>query len=531
MGQAKKKSFLFITIAMILIIIFTRATTISHNMELHPDEHVFYNAAQSLKSYVAGSSHIYEEEKEYPEGAIVLQLPFHILSSIVYRLSEVSLSPQLCGRIASIFYFSIGAVLGCVILYRYLSQTYISLVIYACTIIFSIIHITQSRYGTSDASTFFLLMAVIYLAAHSLDSKAHGLRFILLSFFMTGALSATKYPLIFFIIIPIFCAIKLLKNVPLWKAIILPLCMLSTLYIGFAILSPKAAFDPMYIVRASTREVGAYITQRSYSFSNVWTHFMSILTYSFFYSGFPLMPFFFTLCIRHQLVNADTSNSQVRLFSLVIPALIVIFFIYNLFVMLLVSRTYYPFFFLTDLYVSAYIGNIFSDLNMRKRIVTCILCALMIVRGCYYTILLSSKNDSAELSDIITSVVDENWEYTTILSGFMVLPQGYNTYPGLQLVNSDDLRFSSDETTELKHGELFIAGARQHTVYSLYYNFLPSKHSNTLDSEIWLKFLEQNSEYFVYRPYPLYIDYILGNWILGTNGCYEFPTVCLFYRS
>lgn len=154
----------------------------------------------------------------------------------------------------------------------------------------------------------------------------------------------------------------------------------------------------------------------------------------------------------------------------------------------------------------------------------------MVGRGIYYLALLSEKNDSEKFADMIADVVDENWEHTTILSGFMVLPLGYNDYPDLQLVNSDNSRFLTPESTELKHGELFIAGARLHTVYSLYYNFLPSQHGSTLDSEVWLKFLEQNSEYYVGRPYPLYTDYILGNWIMGTNGCYEFPTACLFYR-
>lgn len=531
MKQSNKKAYIVVAV-MIFMIIFTRAITISHNMELHPDEHVFYNAAQSLKNCIFDSTQVFEEEKEYPEGAFVLQLPFHILSSIIYRLSGISVSPQLSGRIAAVFYFTAGAVIGCAILYKYLSQKLTSLIIYGCTIVFSVIHITQSRYGTSDAITLSLLMAVIYLAARSLDSKKHNLAYIISAFFMTGALAAAKYPLIFFAVIPVFCAVKQLKKYSFGKRVLLSLVMLTALYIGFAILSPKAAFDPMYIVRASTREVGAYVTAYSYSLADVWTHFMAMLTYSFFYSGFPLMPIFFGLCIKHLLRNTDSfaSSSEATLFSIVIPALTVIFFVYNLFVMLLVSRTYYPFFFLTDLYVSAYIGNVFSEVNTRKRIASCALCLLMVGRGIYYLALLSEKNDSEKFADMIADVVDENWEHTTILSGFMVLPQGYNDYPDLQLVNSDNPRFLTPESTELKHGELFIAGARLHTVYSLYYNFLPSQHSSTLDSEIWLKFLEQNSEYYVGRPYPLYTDYILGNWIMGTNGCYEFPTACLFYR-
>ncbi len=85
--EKSRKQFIGIMLIMVFMIALTRGLTISHNMELHPDEHVFFNAAQSLKGYISGSSPVYVEEKEYPEGAIVLQLPFHILSSVIARAS------------------------------------------------------------------------------------------------------------------------------------------------------------------------------------------------------------------------------------------------------------------------------------------------------------------------------------------------------------------------------------------------------------------------------------------------------------
>ena len=111
--EKSRKRFIGIVVIMVFMIALTRGLTISHNMELHSDEHVFFTAAQSLKGYISGSSPVYEEVKEYPEGAIVLQVPFHILTAIINRLAGADISPRLSGRIAAVFYFTVGAVLGC----------------------------------------------------------------------------------------------------------------------------------------------------------------------------------------------------------------------------------------------------------------------------------------------------------------------------------------------------------------------------------------------------------------------------------
>ena len=120
--EKSRKQFIGIVLIMVFMIALTRGLTISHNMELHGDEHVFFTAAQSLKGYISGSSPVYEEVKEYPEGAIVLQVPFHILTAIINRLAGADISPRLSGRIAAVFYFTVGAVLGCVVFRRFFSN-------------------------------------------------------------------------------------------------------------------------------------------------------------------------------------------------------------------------------------------------------------------------------------------------------------------------------------------------------------------------------------------------------------------------
>ena len=111
MVRSKRQAVAIILITVFLVAL-TRGLTISHNMELHSDEHVFFTAAQSLKGYLSGSSPVYEEVKEYPEGAIVFQLPFHILTAVINRLCSAGISPRLSGRIADVFYFTIGVALG-----------------------------------------------------------------------------------------------------------------------------------------------------------------------------------------------------------------------------------------------------------------------------------------------------------------------------------------------------------------------------------------------------------------------------------
>ena len=48
MDKSRKQS-IYIVVIMVFMIALTRGLTISHNMELHSDEHVFFTAAQRLK--------------------------------------------------------------------------------------------------------------------------------------------------------------------------------------------------------------------------------------------------------------------------------------------------------------------------------------------------------------------------------------------------------------------------------------------------------------------------------------------------
>jgi hypothetical protein len=528
--ENSKKKTQFIVMAMVVLIVLTRALTISHNMELHADEYVFYTAAQSLKGYLSGSSPIYEEVKEYPEGAIVMQLPFHIMTAVINRLFNCSITPRLSGRIAAVFYFTAGAVLGCLVLNRFFTQKRLHLALYGIIMVFSLWHIQQSRYGTADAITLFLLMAVILFAGQSLVSPA-SCRWLFAAFFASGMLGACKYPLFFFAIIPVYAAVIISGKLSPGKKLLVIGASFVFLYLGFAVISPKAALDPLYIWRASTREVDSYMSSNGDSLiSTVWSHFMSVTTYSMLYSGFPFAPVFFIIGVKNLRNSSEDVTPAHTLFSRVIPSVIVAFFAYNLFVSLLFFRTYYPFFFLTDLYVVMAIGRWIED-GRAKKAMAVLLTAVMIIRGAYFIYLLSDKDDKIHMAQLISETVDDEWKATTIISGFLVLPDDYTEYPNLKVINITDERLVNPQSNGLEKGELLIAGASYYTDEYLYCDFLPSNYNDYGSTLVWNNFAETNAQYYVGELYPNYIYYLFGYWMAGCDFNAEFPAFHVYYRG
>lgn len=529
MAQSKK-NFKIIVLVTVLLILLTRGLTISHNMELHPDEHVFFNAAQSLKGYLSGSSPIYEEVKTYPEGAIVYQLPFHIFTAILNRVFDAGISPQLSGRIAAVFYFTAGAVLGLVLIYRFFSKKLIYSIVYSLTVIFSLFHIEQSRYGTGDPISYFLLMAIILLTATALSAKRRSIFYILSATFLSGSLCAVKYPLLFFSVIPLYGLIVLLKGRSGGKKAGLIFAFVVLLYAGFACFSPKAAFDPSYILETSKLELDSYVGSASiFNLSSLYSHFMCVFTYAMLYAALPLAPVFFVAeLIRHKKARSERSSLDTLLYTL-IPILAIIFFTYNLFVQLVMMRAEYPFFFLCDIYAALFIGHWLTK-NGAKRVISILLTAVIVLRGAYFVCYMVMDNTQERLNELCHEAVDENWNSTTLLQGFMVLPTGIHEYKNVSSTPIGDERFGNQETIELKPGELCITSVRDHYYYA--YDFVSTEYPSNVDWQRWTSFTETNQQYFYAKMYPDYIYYLFGFWIYGSTGtAHEFPTEYVYYRS
>ena len=112
----RKRIFLIIIFSMLALIAITRLLTLRHGLKLHPDEIVFFSSASSL--FINSPYHVY---KLYPEGAFLLQMPFQMARQFVLLLMHYGDGAQLygahmTGRFAAVFYFSLGAVLGCTFL-------------------------------------------------------------------------------------------------------------------------------------------------------------------------------------------------------------------------------------------------------------------------------------------------------------------------------------------------------------------------------------------------------------------------------
>lgn len=237
-----------VILLMLVLIAVTRGLCLTHNMFKHPDEHVFFLAADNLASCWLGEAEEYEEVKEYPEGAIVLQAPFHAAAHIAAQALHKTTDPlvlgRLSGRAAAVFYFSAGACMGALVLWRFLSRRRSALAIYAATIVFSLMHLEQSRYGTGDAVSFCLLMVIVLLSALSLNGGKRPAASLAAAFFLSGLLCAVKYPQLLFVCIPAAAAGRYLKGKPAARKTLLVMAAIIFTAAGFLLFSPKVLSDP-----------------------------------------------------------------------------------------------------------------------------------------------------------------------------------------------------------------------------------------------------------------------------------------------
>lgn len=170
MPNQKRKCLPLFLIALvtILLIFFTRMVTLSHNLHLHPDEHVFYLSANSLLNSILHPGTTFEEYMEYPEGAYLFHAVFQFFGKIFRVLTGEEQQLQIWGRIASVCYFSVAVLLGMNLVARYLGKTPVSATVYGLTMCFSLFFMEQSRYGTGDMISLMLLMLLLILTAQAM---------------------------------------------------------------------------------------------------------------------------------------------------------------------------------------------------------------------------------------------------------------------------------------------------------------------------------------------------------------------------
>ena len=102
--------FVICIVAVLLFTVISRSVGLTYNLSLHPDESEFYNGSKSLAQAILNPGIPFVEEKEYPEGGYVLQMPFQIIREILDSSHWFWRSSQCWSRISSVFYFVLAMV-------------------------------------------------------------------------------------------------------------------------------------------------------------------------------------------------------------------------------------------------------------------------------------------------------------------------------------------------------------------------------------------------------------------------------------
>lgn len=514
---SRKRILWIIIFSMLALIAITRLLTLRHGLKLHPDELVFFSSASSL--FLNSPYHVY---KTYPEGAFLMQMPFQMARQLVLLLMHYSNGAQLygahiTGRFAAVLYFSLGAVLGCTFLYQTQKKT-LPIVLYAGMIVFSLFQIEQSRYGTGEAPSFFLMMAILNLLVLFIKSNKAWLLFT--AAFATGVLGAVKYPQLYFILLPIgaSCLNRRSNKTPL--AISIPVVILCTLA-GLLCFSPSL-LKPGFFSQVLSRETNAYIANPNIvSAGTPLGHLISLTIYHFFYSDVPFAPIFAIAGVLSLFRQNEHTNSR-TLIAVFVPLVFAGFFLYNLFITTLFFRTYYLYFSLFMLYTAIGLSELFT----RKRIKTLILAliCIMVVRGGYLIALFAQPQKDAG-APLYTH---EEWsDQATVTFAGLGFENGDIPSQATQLGMNDAF---VTKTPSLEDSEFCIIGGYQ---YGIARNgIFEIKDANVLSATNgWNSFREENEQYLFHQLYPDYYYYLFGYWLEGSMGTlYEFPSAYYFYK-
>lgn len=502
--------------AVLIAIFLTRLPALMHNAHLHPDEPVFYHAAQNLLGMGQTQS-----TKYYPEGSFVLHAPFQLIA-ILFSVNE-----RLMGRIAGLLYFILGAYVGLMVLRRYFSKTSASITVYLLTMAFGLMHIEQSRYATGDTASFLFLMLLIFFSAMGMETGK--MKHFLLAAAMGGCLAAIKYPQAFFLLIPFlgFCrtfAGREMK-IKIKNTLLAAVCFLA----GFLVLSPKTLTDPTYIFWTCVYEIDGYFSGTNITeLGGPHNHLISMVLYTALYAGMPLLTVAAMLKAGKKIIPSWSAQGVEHLLGFVIPIVTLGFFLYNLFVTALFMRTYYPFFCIVDLYCAAYCGSWVSKGKVKRAAVIC-LCVFTLLRGSYYLYVLSTDDGTASMQKFMEQIDPEDYTFITELG------PGQLAFPAEDLpmqANTADLKDARFDTEgyALKEGELLISASQEYLICTPYY--LPISNANVRDYIArWAEFKEVNQPYRLGMLYPKHYYYLFGFWVRGATGAnFEFPAN-IFYLN
>lgn len=513
--KKKNLSFLLFLLVMLAAIGASRIPGLMHGGNLHTDEQVFLNAAENLSNFLLGRVQTYVTPKFYPEGGFTLHTPMQLLRMIFAPGGN----RVLWGRLTGLLYFLLGTSLGLLLLKKFFTKEKSAVFLYLLTMGFGLIHVEQSRYATGDTATFLFLMALLYFSFRGMETGK--LRWFLFASVAGGCLAAIKYPLTFFLLIPYLGFRKSFaageKRQIAKNTLFAAGCYLA----GFLLLSPKTLTDPSYLFWTAAHETHNYMAGTNLTeVGGPLNHFVAVTCYTLLYSGIPLLAGAVVWQWGKDVKHFREKSGVALMRDVIVPAVSMGFFLYNLFVTAVFMRTYYPFFCILELYC-AKLGAKWLQSGGRKRAVLMVLCGIMTLRGGALLTILGTDDGTATMQCFMENVNQESYTFITELKpGHMAF--GDTDLP-MRVVASDlkDERFR--ESLSLQEGELLISTCQEHGICTPYP--LPITHRAVKEYiSLWKKFKQENKDFFLGQLYPDWYYYLFGFDVKGATGMiFEFP--------
>lgn len=541
----KRRWFLFIVIATVVLILLTRKTSLSHGILNHPDEGFFYVSASSVVYEELQGLPVESELHEgrvpyqfvplrdnYPQGAVVYQIPIQFLARAAELITGIAIRPALAGRLAGVFYFTLAAVLGLRLVYILSKKNLWAVAFFGTILAFSTFHIEQSRYGTGDPIALFVLALVLTLLERYRARGGRG--FLWAAAFFAGTLGAIKVPLLAFLALP-FAALLLARpqdgNLPGRSRRIMDIFLILAFAAGGLLLfTPSFFTDPSFFYRSIFVESGSYLSGTGVLIheGSLAANALSWLLYTLLYAGFPLaLPFTVYGVVRLSRPRAGEAQTD-KLFALWLPLINLLICVAHLFSTLFIFRSFYVFLFVANIYTALGLTALME--KKWARVLITALLAFLVVKGSLLTWALGQPSTEERALGMITE--NENWGNRTItmeVSGeysslWRTIPPMVYTYPTEYL-------FTEDHRPILNGGEFAVSGAAARLEQFRPFG-LGHGEQNRIITQNWQAFKEENEPFFIDTAYPGYIKPLFGSWLHGsTLGMFEFPEIYAYYKN
>ena len=536
LADREKSAFILMCFLGAVLILITRALTLTFHMDIHPDEWVFYYGTDSLLDALLHGTE-FVERKEYPEGAYLMHLPFQALGRLISWLTGQEKQLRLWGRISSVCWFTGAVMLGMYLEFRYLGKNRKAAGFYLLTMCFSLFFLEHSRYGVGDMISLFLLMAVVTATA-KWCSRPRSWGWILVAAFLSGALGAVKYPQLYFALIPLATWILVSRDSRKRK-LMSALGLLLICLAGFLVFSPKGIQDPSYFWRVIEREMGAYVTTDNGA--GIHNNIAKMLLHHLLFLEFPMAALLLAVYGIKSILSRPAgyyrelqgpAQGEKVLFHNVLPVTILGFLFYNVLVENLIMRTMTPYFGLCPLYTAWAVSCLYREGRWKKAAIL-LLTLVLVLRGGLMIWVTSSDYFCNQYIETVQTVLEQQDGRGRIIT----LRGSYVPHKSVIFENREVRSLTpwvfeeeNDYDMEILPGDVVITGALEFSVARK--PLLPTDNPDAmLWYDTWEYFRQENREHFVATSTPGWIYYLLGCTVPGNSFAgFTLPRSYVYYR-